>query len=216
MEIPPTAAESLNYDAGIAAYKREHYEMAMYDFEQRAEQGDAVAQFCLGFMYKYGMGVAPNSVITIEWYTKAAEQGFAPAQNDLGVFYESIAANALLSRNEEGITYLAEAQKWVFDAAEQEHPTAQFNASLLCRLAASLSLTLTLSTDSTETVEINRLVVSWIQNASAKNYPPAQYELAGIYRDGFANVAKDSQMALELLIKAATPNPNAATPYKKG
>ena len=90
MEIPPTAAESLNYDAGIAAYKRGHYDVAMYDFEQRAEQGDAVAQFCLGFMYKYGMGVAPNSAKTIEWYTKAAEQGYVPAQNDLGIMYSRL------------------------------------------------------------------------------------------------------------------------------
>ena len=216
MEIPPTAAESSNYDAGIAAYKRGHYEMAMYDFEQRAEQGDPVAQFCLAFMYKYGIGVEPDIQKAIEWYTKSAEQGYASAQNDLGVMYELIAESELYSRSENSITYLAEAQKWIFDAAKQEDPTAQFNASLLCRLAASLSSVVGLPTDFTETVDINRLVVNWIQIASDNNYPPAKYELAVIYREGFAEVAIDPEKSFQLLIQAATPNPDAAPPYKHG
>ena len=49
MKNSSTVEDCSNYDAGIAAYKRGHYEMAMYDFEQRAVQGDPVAQFCLGF-----------------------------------------------------------------------------------------------------------------------------------------------------------------------
>ena len=78
MENSPTTEESSNYDLGIAAYERGHYEMAMYDFEQRAMQGDPIAQFCLGYMYKHGKGVPPNPRKAIEWYTKAAEQGYAP------------------------------------------------------------------------------------------------------------------------------------------
>ena len=57
MENSPATEESSNYDAGIAAYERGHYEMAMYDFEQRAMQGDPIAQFCLGYMSKHGKGV---------------------------------------------------------------------------------------------------------------------------------------------------------------
>ena len=36
-----------NYDAGIAAYERGHYEVALYDFEQRAMRGngDRLAEF---------------------------------------------------------------------------------------------------------------------------------------------------------------------------
>ena len=123
MEIPPTAEESSNYDAGIAAYKRGHYEMAIYDFEQRAVQGDPVAQFCLGFMYRHGLGVMSDIEKAVTWYTKAAEQGFVPAQNDLGVMYELIAENELYSRNEESITYLARSLPWFFKAAEQNNTT---------------------------------------------------------------------------------------------
>ena len=79
--------KSSSYDAGIAAYERGHYEIAMYDFEKRAVQGDPVAQFCLGYMYKQGKGVPLDLQKAIGWYTKAAEQDYVPAQNDLGVVY---------------------------------------------------------------------------------------------------------------------------------
>ena len=102
------------------------------------------------------------------------------------------------------------------DAAKQEHPTAQFNASILCRLAASLSLTVPLSSDSVKTMELHRLVVSWNQKAAAQNFPPAQYELAEIYRKGCWEVDKDPEKALVLLTQAATPNPDTTIPYKKG
>ena len=36
MEDSSTTAEYSNYDAGIAAYKRGHYEIAIYVFEQKA------------------------------------------------------------------------------------------------------------------------------------------------------------------------------------
>ena len=47
------------------------------DFGLRAaaEQGDAVAQFNLGQMYRTGRGVQQNSETAVMWYTKAAEQG---------------------------------------------------------------------------------------------------------------------------------------------
>ena len=96
------------------------------------------------------------------------------------------------------------------------NPTAQFNAALMCRLAASLSLAVPLSMNSTKTMEFHRLVVSWNEKAAAQNYPPAQYELATIYRTGSLETTKDSKRTLELLTKAATPNPNAALQYKNG
>ena len=210
MEIPTTTEESSNYDAGLAAYERGHYEMATYDFEQRAVQGDPVAQFCLSFMYKHGKGVAHNPQKAVEWYTKAAEQGYAPAQNDLGVMYERIGEQPLLLGEESGIEILTKALRWFHDAANQGNSTAQFNAALMCQLVASLS------TDPTKTMELHRKVVSWNQKAVEQNYPPAQYELATIYRTGSIGTTKDLKRALELLTKAATPNPDAALRYKEG
>ncbi len=212
METPPTTEESSSYDAGITAYGRGHYEIAMYDFEQRAMQGDPVAQFCLGYMYKHGFGVPSDPQRAIEWYTKAAEQGYAPAQNDLGVMYECIGARVLLSGEESGIEMLTTALRWFHDAANQGNPVAQFNAALMCRLGIVLSS----FTDVKRAIELPRLIVDWNEKAVEQNYPPAQYELAEIYRNGLWGVAKDPEKALEFLIKAASLNPDSTFPYKKG
>jgi TPR repeat protein len=40
-------------------------------------------------MYDDGNGVAKNDVEAVKWFTKAAEQGFARAQNNLGARYEN-------------------------------------------------------------------------------------------------------------------------------
>lgn len=80
-------SEKSVYDVGITAYNRGHYSVALSDFESRAMKGDPVAQFCFGFMYKHGKGVAGDPEKAEEWYKKAAHQDYAPAQNNLAIIY---------------------------------------------------------------------------------------------------------------------------------
>ena len=56
-------------------------------FHKAAEQGFPEAQFQLGEMYYFGIGVIENKRLAAEWYRKAAEQGHAIAQNNLGSRY---------------------------------------------------------------------------------------------------------------------------------
>ena len=46
---------------------------------QAAEQGNAQAQFNLGWMYANGEGVRQDPVQAVQWYRKAAEQGLGNA-----------------------------------------------------------------------------------------------------------------------------------------
>jgi hypothetical protein len=72
----------------------------------------------LGRCYANGEGVAQDYEVAVQWYHKAAEQGEAKAQNDLGVRYESgtgVAQNCV------------EAVKWYRKAAEQGEAKAQCN-----------------------------------------------------------------------------------------
>ncbi len=46
-----------DFDAGVAAYDSGDYETAFREFKPLAEQGDAHAQFNLGYMYHKGEGV---------------------------------------------------------------------------------------------------------------------------------------------------------------
>ena len=52
-----------------------------------AEQGNAGAQFSLGFMHANGQRVPQDYAEAAKWFRLAAEQGFAGAQASLGVTY---------------------------------------------------------------------------------------------------------------------------------
>ncbi len=42
---------------------------------------------CLGWMYRMGLGVDENYTTAVIWYYKAAEQGYATAQNNFELMY---------------------------------------------------------------------------------------------------------------------------------
>ena len=54
---------------------------------QLADEGHAVAQFVLGFMYHEGQGVPQDYAEAARWYRKAADQENAHARFNLGVMY---------------------------------------------------------------------------------------------------------------------------------
>jgi TPR repeat protein len=82
-----------------------------------AEQGDAGAQFRLGVMYAFGLGVPQDYAETVKWWRRAAEQGNIRAQPSLGNMY----------RNGVGVPQnYAEALRWYRLAAEQGNADAQF------------------------------------------------------------------------------------------
>ncbi len=64
-----------------------HSASSLEDIKRSAEHGDAEAQFILGRMYADGEGVLENDATAFSWYLKAAEQGHAGAQINLGVIY---------------------------------------------------------------------------------------------------------------------------------
>lgn len=52
--------------------------------EQKANQGNVEAQFVLAGIYFKGNGIPQDYIKAFEWYQKAADQGHAQAQNNLG------------------------------------------------------------------------------------------------------------------------------------
>jgi TPR repeat protein len=59
-----------------------------YSVRESAAAGDAQAQFTLGKYYFSGVGVPQDYGQALLWFTKSANQDFAPAQNQLGYMYQ--------------------------------------------------------------------------------------------------------------------------------
>ncbi|MEI8182452.1 MAG: tetratricopeptide repeat protein, partial [Desulfomonile sp.] len=61
----------------------QNYEEALKWYRKAADQGDAIAQRFLGFMYYEGQGVPQNYKEALKWYRKAADQGNKKAIKEL-------------------------------------------------------------------------------------------------------------------------------------
>lgn len=111
------------------------------DLRSRAERGEVGAQYELGFMHWYGLGVTHDEAVAVDWYLRAATQGFAEAQFNLGFAYtdgrgviEDVVAAARWYRQaaEQGH---AEAMRWIRRTAEQGSSEAQFSLGECMALA---------------------------------------------------------------------------------
>jgi hypothetical protein len=133
----------------------------------RAEKGDPQAQFQLGRMHEFGIGVVTNPAKAVKWYRKAAEQGLAQAQHNLGRMYyagdgvaqnskqavkwllKAAAQNYDLAKNRLGVMYergegvtqdYAEAYEWYTRAADAKNMAAIVNRENLTRRMSSQQL----------------------------------------------------------------------------
>lgn len=104
--------------AALQAVKTGDYATALKEFLPLAKQGNAVAQFNLGYMYAHGQGVPQDYTEALRWYRKAAEQGEVNAQTFLGFIY---------SHGQGVLQDYAEAARWLRKAAEQRDVSSQFN-----------------------------------------------------------------------------------------
>jgi len=103
---------------GVEAYQRGDYATALRIMRELADQGNAVAQSNLGYMYLKGEGVTQDYAAAMMWYRKAADQGEADAQAQLGLMYNK----------GQGVTQdYKETLKWYRKAADQGNAGAQFN-----------------------------------------------------------------------------------------
>ena len=121
-----------------------------------------------------------NYTEAVKWYRKAAEQGHAGAQNNLGVCYE----------NGYGVTKdYYEAVKWYRKAAEQGLADAQCNLGLCYEFAKGVTKSITEA-------------VKWYRKAAEQGYANAQCNLGDCYYLG-KGVTKNFAEAVKWYRKAA-------------
>ena len=126
-------------------------------------------------------GVTKNKIEAVEWYRKAAENGYAVAQNNLG--------NCLYSGR--GCTQnYQEAVEWYRKAAEQSHAQAQTN------LADCLYEGIGCAADKAEAFK-------WYKKAAEQNIANAQNMVGRYLEEGWGGVTKNQIEAVEWYRKAA-------------
>ncbi len=159
------------------------FELGFAELQKKAEAGDAEAQFYLGNRWHLNSEgvIMVDKAKKVEWIQKAAAQGHAKAQFNLGWMYadgEGVPKDAV------------KAVEWFQKAAAQGDAEAQFY------LGWSYDRGKGVPQDEKQAVE-------WFQKAAAQGHAKAQFSLGGMYAQG-KGVPKDAVKAVEWFQKAAT------------
>ncbi len=155
-------------DAGFAA------------LQKKVEAKSPDAQTALAFCYDLGQHVQPNGKESIHWLTEAANQGYAPAEYELGRIY-------LYGR---GVPAdYAKALIWERKAAEQGDPRAQRDLAFMYERGFGVAA------DPAQAAE-------WNRKAAAQGNVEAQIHLAKALDEG-TGVSKDAAEAHKWYAKAA-------------
>ncbi|MGX5834039.1 tetratricopeptide repeat protein [Aeromonas piscicola] len=148
--------------------------------KEKAEAGDAIAQFELGQKYRLGLGVKQSNSNALDWYRKSAEQNYARGQNAMGqVLRQGIGVE---------INYI-EAITWYRKAIDQKLPVAMSNLAVMYQFGQG--------------VEQNHVeAFHWYEKALEHGYKGAKFYLGWMYSHGLG-VEIDSNKAIECYTQAA-------------
>ncbi len=201
---------SADLKRGVDAYKNKDYATALLEFRPLAEQGDADAQYYLGWMYEKGLGVPRNHKMAKKWYGLApfkgdfrkgsdayqrkdyttaleeweplAKQGNAVAQFNLGTMYE----------DGKGVSqdYKA-AIKWYRLAAEKGDPYAQSNLGLIYQQGLVVP-------------HDYQTAVKWLTLSAAQGHASAQSNLGTLYAKGYGVLQDDARALMWYKISASS------------
>ena len=154
---------------------------------QKAEAGDAVAQFDLGLCYSSGTGVAKDKKEALKWITKSAEQGYSFAQSNLGTCYT---LGLGVAKDEK------EALKWYKKVAEQKAtPTTPAQSFKGTYEQNYLGDYYSFTKDYKEAVK-------WYTKSAEHGYVMAQNNLGRLYYKG-EGVTQDYKEAVKWYTKSA-------------
>ena len=145
-----------------------------------ANEEDVFAQASAAWGYREGYGTAVDHVEAVKWVRKAAEQGFARAQYDLGLMYEF--GTGVERSNEK-------AAEWYLKAAEQGYARAQFWLGYMYEYGTGVE-------------QSYEKAAEWVQKAADQGLAVAQNCLGFMYQNG-TGVEQSYEKAREWYEKAA-------------
>lgn len=156
-------------------------ESKVSELEKLAGEGNPVAQNMLGNAAAAGRGGAKDYARAAKWYRQAADQGYAPAQNNLGWLY--LEGGWGVSKDE------AEALNWMHKAADQGYAIAQANLAWVYEGGRGVN-------------QDEARAYTWKRKAAESGYAPGEYNLGVAFERG-DGVPKDEAQAAAWYLKAA-------------
>jgi TPR repeat protein len=130
-----------------------------------------------------GRGVPQSDAEAVKWFRIAADQGYAPAENDLGFLY---AEGRGVARDD------AEAVKWYRRAADQNFPPAQTSLGMMYAQGRGVA-------------QSDFDALAFYSAAANEGYPQAKANLAEMYASG-RGVPRDERTA-SFLLKSVNAKP---------
>ena len=112
----------------------------------------------------WGLFAPQNDALAVEWWRKAADQGYAQAQSNLGVMYRE--GRGGLPQSD------ALAVEWYRKAADQGYAEAQYNLGVMYELGQG------------GLPQSDALAVEWWRKAAHQGEALAQYNLGAAYANG--------------------------------
>ena len=141
---------------------------------------DVFAQTNAAWGYREGYGTAVDDLEAVKWVLKAAEQGFARAQYDLGLMYQF--GRGVERSNEKAV-------EWYLKAAEQGYADAQGLLGVMYENGIGVE-------------QSYEKAAGWYLKAAEQGYADAQYHLGYMYYYGFG-VEESYEKAAEWYLKGA-------------
>ena len=160
---------------------------AVAKYGEKADAGDAEAQYLYSEALASGKGIAKNQPKAMEYAQKAAEQGFGLAFRRVGVGYEN--GWGVVSNATEATKWYGKFLDWAKPEAEKGNAHAQFNIGKCCWWGEGVA------EDKTEAVK-------WYRKAAEQGNAEAQEHLGWCYRRG-EGVEEDKAEAVKWHLKAA-------------
>jgi TPR repeat protein len=149
--------------------------------EDKATAGDAEAETILALAYHSAVLLKNDESAALRLLQRAANQGYVPAEESLGIFYATGIGMPQPNRGE--------ALTWYRKAAQHGSVDAATNLATMYATADGVPLDM-------------EAAITWFRKAGEAGGAAAQYNLALIYGRG-DGVQRDDQKSLEWLVKAA-------------
>ena len=187
-DVRPLAPWADDMKKARVAYSSGHFENARGYLEKASDEGDIVASWYLGHMYRLGRGVPADTGKAFHYYSMVAER-FTPDEPDprrlritidalvrVADIYRTGDASAAIERNAET------AFRLYTTAASYGHPAAHFAQGLMALKGQGVKA----NPDK---------ALKWLFLAAKKRYPPAEALLGDLYWQGDV-VKRDRTRAL--------------------